>query len=97
MYKRHCKNRSNSVPPKLKTGEILMEVCQGTVIRVCSPTDSLSYFDIPYPKYAAQSNIEKDGSIEILFAEGYEKEGYKKWLYTIDVSNKALVAVKPLE
>ena len=97
MYKMHGKNRSKQTLPKLKTGETLMLVCQGAVLRVQDPKDKLSYFDLDAPKYSENMDITENGYIQIIFAKGYEKQGAIKWLFQVDVKNKALVAIKPCD
>jgi len=95
MHKRHDKNGSKLGNPVLKTGETLMLVCQGATLRVQSPKEILSHFDIDAPKYSEKMDIADNGYIEITFTKGYERQGSVKWLYEVDVKNKSLEAIKP--
>lgn len=96
MSKAHGKNKPLSGQPRLKTGETLMSVCQGSVIRVQDPNNDLSYFDIDAPKFASKMDIKANGKIEITFSTGYEKRGSKKWIYEVDPVRKALIEIEPI-
>ena len=93
MHKPHGKNHHKLAAPKLKSGETLMLVCQGAVLRVQDPNNSHGYFDIDTPEHAEKMDLRRGGHIEIHFAEGDERLGCARWIYAVNIDSRALEPV----
>ena len=76
---------------KLKTGEKLMLVCQGSIVRVTNSNAVHDYYDLEAPGDACNIDLRRNGFIEITFSDGCEKDGSKKWLYKVNKRERSLV------
>ncbi len=76
---------------KLKTGERLMLVCQGSIVRVLNSNSMHDYFDLDTPDDACHIDLRSNGLVEITFIDGCEKDGSKKWLYKVNTRERSLV------
>ncbi len=80
---------------KLASGEIVMWVCQGAVIRVLDAQNKTILFELDPPnEHSLFKDINKNGSVIVEFTSNDKQKEKSTWLYNINVKKKTLVPVR---